>query len=54
MNTQVSSIPLFKTVIPASEAILSGKDFLAQLCCLRAIAIEIAGLIAHTSITADK
>jgi hypothetical protein len=54
MNTQVSSIALLKTVIPASEAILSGKDFLGQLRCLRAIDTEIAGLISPTSITADK
>jgi hypothetical protein len=54
MNTQVSSIALFKTVIPASEAILSGKDLLGRLRCLRIIDVEIAGLLSTSSITADK
>jgi hypothetical protein len=53
MNTQALSIALFKTVIPASELILSGKDFLDQLRCLRILTREIAGLLSRSSITAD-
>jgi hypothetical protein len=54
MNTQTTSIALFNIVIPASEAILSGKDFLGQLRCLRILTLEIAGLLSSSSITADK
>ena len=53
MNTQVSSIALFNIVIPASGPILSCKDLLGQLCCLRAIGYVIAGQLSVTSITAD-
>src|SRR5690242_9324804 len=42
MNTQVTSIALFKTVIPASEPISVGRDFLGWLACLRACVSNIA------------
>src|SRR5215212_9651977 len=54
VNTQALSIALFKTVIPASEPILSGEDSLDRLRCLRKLTREIAGLLSHSSITADK
>jgi hypothetical protein len=43
-----------KTVIPASGPIVSGKDSLAELSCLRAIMIEIARQSSHASIIADE
>ena len=49
-----SSIALFKTVIPASEPILSGEDSLDRLRCLRKLTREIAGLLSHSLISADE
>jgi hypothetical protein len=54
MNAQASSIALLETVIPASESILSCKDSLDELPCLRTITIKIAGQSSRTAIIADE